>query len=216
MSSNDSSQVIVKVMIIGNPSVGKTSLLMRFIENRFSYSTIGTIGIDFREKNYSYAELTKTENTGPDIRLQIWDSSGQDQFKNITQSFFRQADGFILVYDITDLASYTSLIAWLQNIERLCHKQIPVVILGNKMDLENRRVIDSRLAKNFADSHCLEYYEVSAAKNEDNRIQQVIDQFALRSYIAKRDYKPTVTGSFYLRNSASAKSEPVEAEDKCC
>lgn len=216
---NITEQCVIKIMLLGNQGVGKTSLLMRFMENKFSYSPNSTIGIDFKEKIISHnylAELTgnSTLDKDIDIRLQIWDSTGQEQFKTITESFYRRSEGIILIYDITDMTSYTDLIHWLQGIENRCYDGMPVIILGNKQDLDVNRVIDSKLGNNFAQRYKLEHYEVSAATDSDI-VNEIFFKFTYRCYIAKKNRNNQVTGSFYLKQNNKKLHDDIE-DHKCC
>ncbi|MEN2496995.1 MAG: hypothetical protein MHMPM18_001445 [Marteilia pararefringens] len=118
-----------KILVIGNPNVGKTQILNGFHNEKFSQHSTATIGVE-----YKYRELTVDDKN---IRVNTWDTAGQERFKSISTSYFRNTDGCIIVYDLTDQASFTALNNWLQLLRENEDSQCPVsvMIVGNKSDL---------------------------------------------------------------------------------
>ena len=98
---------VFKILLIGNSAVGKSSLLMRFAEDIFSENFLPTIGVDFKIRTF--------EAAGSKVKLQMWDTAGQQKFKTITSAYYRGAQGILLVYDITDKKSFTDLQQWLED-----------------------------------------------------------------------------------------------------
>ena len=148
---------IIKLLLIGESSVGKTSVMFRFSDDVFSYTNIPTIGIDFKIKT--------VQIDGKKIKLQIWDTSGQERFDAITRQYYRGAMGIILVYDITFAKSFDRTEKWIRNIQENASDDVEKVLLGNKCDIENHRVISKERGENLAKDYGMKFYETSAKNN---------------------------------------------------
>ncbi len=146
--------VTFKILTIGESGVGKTCILRRFVENKFLKNHLATIGIDFKTK-------TLTINN-QEIKLKIWDTAGQERFRNITTQYYKGADGIVLVYDVTDEASYEKIKDWMDQILSNTQKEdIGLVLLGNKCDMEPRNVTEEQGNK-MAEELKISYFETSA------------------------------------------------------
>ena len=148
---------IFKVLLLGNSSVGKSSIFLRFVDDIWNDTFVPTIGVDFKIKTF--------EVDGKKVKLQIWDTAGQERFKNIISSYYKGAHGILVMYDITDKESFKNITNWLIEIEKNAGKNILKVLVGNKCDLEDKRVISFNQGKEFADSYGLKFIETSAKKN---------------------------------------------------
>ena len=150
-------EFIFKVLLLGNSNVGKSSLFLRFVDDIWNDTFVPTIGVDFKIKTF--------EIDSKKIKMQIWDTAGQERFKNIIASYYRGAHGILLLYDVTDRDSFKNLSNWLIEIEKNANKNILRVLIGNKCDLEDKRVISYNQGKEFADTYGLKFIETSAKKN---------------------------------------------------
>jgi len=130
---------LFKLLLIGDSGVGKSCLLLRFADDTYAESYISTIGVDFKIKTVSL--------DGQTIKLQIWDTAGQERFRTITSSYYRGAHGIIVVYDVTDGESYTNVKQWLEEIQRYACEGVNKLLVGNKCDLANKRVVDKKSAE---------------------------------------------------------------------
>ncbi len=151
--SSESSKTF-KILTIGESGVGKTCILRRFVENKFLKNHLATIGIDFK---------TKTLNiNNQEIKLKIWDTAGQERFRNITTQYYKGADGIVLIYDVTDDASYEKIRDWMEQIlSNTKREDIGLVLLGNKCDMEPRAVTEEQGNK-MAEELKVSYFETSA------------------------------------------------------
>ena len=151
--SSESSKTF-KILTIGESGVGKTCILRRFVENKFLKNHLATIGIDFK---------TKTLNiNNQEIKLKIWDTAGQERFRNITTQYYKGADGIVLIYDVTDDASYEKIRDWMEQIlSNTKREDISLVLLGNKCDMEPRAVTEEQGNK-MAEELKVSYFETSA------------------------------------------------------
>ncbi|KAH3903013.1 probable GTP-binding protein YPT1 [Saccharomycodes ludwigii] len=148
---------LFKLLLIGDSGVGKSCLLLRFADDTYTQDYISTIGVDFKIKTI--------ELDGKTIKLQIWDTAGQERFRTITSSYYRGAHGIIIVYDVTDLQSFQNVKTWLQEIDRFGNTGVLKVIVGNKNDLKDKKVVDFETAKEFADSLNIPILETSALES---------------------------------------------------
>ena len=125
----------IKVITLGNSSVGKTSFLMKYIDNSFTLTYTTTLGIDFKQKKIKLKD-------GRDVRLRIFDTAGQERFKAVSVSFIKKADGVILMYDISDLESFEAVENWIKSIREIGKDNLPIILVGNKCDLsDDKRMI---------------------------------------------------------------------------
>ncbi|XP_023327769.1 ras-related protein Rab-10-like [Eurytemora carolleeae] len=149
--------LLFKLLLIGDSGVGKTCILFRFSEDAFNTTFISTIGIDFKIKTI--------ELRGKKIKLQIWDTAGQERFHTITTSYYRGAMGIMLVYDITNAKSFDNIAKWLRNIDEHANEDVERMILGNKCDMEDKRVISKERGDAIAREHSVRFLETSAKTN---------------------------------------------------
>jgi len=157
---------IFKIVIIGDSGVGKSCMLLRFADNEFTDSYISTIGVDFKIKTLNVE--------GTNVKLQIWDTAGQDRFRTITSSYYRHANGIIIAYDITDTQSFENVQKWLEEITRYATEDVAKLIVGNKCDLESERVVKFEDGKHMANSFDIPFIETSA-KSSTNVINAFME-----------------------------------------
>ena len=149
--------LLFKLLLIGDSGVGKTCILFRFSDDAFNTTFISTIGIDFKIKTI--------ELRGKKIKLQIWDTAGQERFHTITTSYYRGAMGIMLVYDITNSKSFDNIAKWLRNIQEHANEDVEKMILGNKCDMEDKRVIPKERGEAIAKENGIRFLETSAKTN---------------------------------------------------
>ncbi|XP_013789783.1 LOW QUALITY PROTEIN: ras-related protein Rab-3-like [Limulus polyphemus] len=146
-----------KILIIGNSSVGKTSFLFRYADDSFTSAFVSTVGIDFKVKTVFRQDKR--------VKLQIWDTAGQERYRTITTAYYRGAMGFILMYDVTNEESYNSVQDWVTQIKTYSWDNAQVILVGNKCDMEDERVVSTERGKQLADQLGLEFFETSAKEN---------------------------------------------------
>eukprot|EP01083_Nonionella_stella_P268952 909526_1 len=151
--------VLLKLLMIGDSGVGKSCLLLRFCDESFTQSFITTIGIDFKIKSMDI--------DGQRVKLQIWDTAGQERFRTITTAYYRGAMGILLVYDTTDEQSFLNIRNWMRNIEQHASNSIQLLLVGNKCDLSDTRLISTERGQALADEYGIKFFEASA-KNDTN------------------------------------------------
>jgi len=144
----------IKLLMIGDSGVGKTCLLLRYANDSFSPTFITTIGIDFKIKNI--------EIEGKRVKMQIWDTAGQERFRTITTSYFRGAQGIILVYDTTDRRSFESIRNWISQIQQHADVHANKILVGNKCDIVDEKVVSTEEAMKLAKEYNMAFFEASA------------------------------------------------------
>ena len=157
MSTPQDYDYLFKVLLIGNSSVGKSSLLLRFVDNQWNDLFVPTIGVDFK--------IRTMEIDNKNVKLQIWDTAGQERFKNITASYYRGAHGIFVVYDISDTESFKNINNWLIEIEKNANKNVYKILVGNKCDLDDKRTVSYQQGKELAETYGMQFIETSAKSN---------------------------------------------------
>ena len=157
-----------KLILIGDSSVGKTNLLTQYVDGKTSENFISTIGIEFKNK------IIELENRRK-IRLQIWDTSGQEKFKALTKNYFRGCDAALFVFDVTNKDSFDNIKDWLKLYYEVNGENSKKILIGNKIDKENR-VINKIELKNFAEDNGLKPFEISVKNKEgiDEMFKEIV------------------------------------------
>lgn len=155
--TNATYDFLIKLLLIGDSGVGKSCLLLRFSDDSFTPSFITTIGIDFKIKTIDLE--------GKKIKLQIWDTAGQERFRTITTAYYRGAMGILLVYDTTDLQSFQNIRNWIRNIEQHAADNVDKILVGNKCDIIEEKVVATEDGKKLADEKGIPFFETSAKTN---------------------------------------------------
>ncbi|XP_077184021.1 ras-related protein Rab-37 isoform X2 [Paroedura picta] len=143
------------VMLVGDSGVGKTCFLIQFKDGAFLSGTfIATVGIDFRNKVVTV--------DGVKVKLQIWDTAGQERFRSVTHAYYRDAQALLLLYDITNRMSFDNIRAWLTEIHEYAHKDVVIMLLGNKADVNSERMIRTEDGESLAREYGVPFMETSA------------------------------------------------------
>jgi len=145
---------IIRMLLIGDSNVGKSSLLLRWTENSYSDTFMATIGVDFKIRNIELGDDT--------WKVQIWDTAGQERFRTITTSYYRGAHGVLLVYSITNRESFHNILKWLQEVEKYGQENTLKVLVGNKSDEEDTRVVATQEGRDLASKYNMYFFETSA------------------------------------------------------
>eukprot|EP00271_Cylindrocystis_brebissonii_P008807 TRINITY_DN23303_c0_g1_i1.p1 TRINITY_DN23303_c0_g1~~TRINITY_DN23303_c0_g1_i1.p1 ORF type:complete len:214 (-),score=27.42 TRINITY_DN23303_c0_g1_i1:71-712(-) len=164
-------EIRLKLLLIGDSSVGKSSLLLRFAEDSFSTTFISTIGVDFKTRT--------VELDGEQTKLSIWDTAGQERFRTITAAYYRGANGIVLVYDVTSESSFNSIRSWISNIKEHANENVCKILVGNKCDMDDKRVITAAQGQALAKEFGISFFETSA--KADINVEQAFQSIAKES-----------------------------------
>ncbi len=148
-------EFLYKILLLGDSSVGKTCFLMRYVDNTFQEIHMSTIGLDYKLKTVQLED-------GKMVKIQIWDTAGQDRFRSITKNYYKGAHGIVLIYDVTNKKSFENVSNWINQIREEVSDKVTIVLVGNKIDEEEKRVVTTEQGKKMADDFKLMFFECSA------------------------------------------------------
>ena len=198
-----------QLLIIGDATVGKTSILSRFANNSFNSNYLATVGLDFFTKDEIFDDTI--------IRIKIWDTAGQERYKSLTKGFFRNAQGIIIVYDVTNIESFNNLKYWIQSFQNnidLEQNDVPAIIIGNKIDLPEREV-EKINGEKFAIGEKYEYFETSAKSGEG--VNEAIRFLVSKIFENPNDYKKNKENkNIKIKGENNNKENKSEKIKKCC
>eukprot|EP00668_Euglena_longa_P023932 GGOE01029878.1.p1 GENE.GGOE01029878.1~~GGOE01029878.1.p1 ORF type:complete len:219 (+),score=39.08 GGOE01029878.1:36-659(+) len=198
---------IFKTIIVGDSGVGKTCLLERFVDDRFLVDFATTIGVDFK--------LYVMQTDGKVIKLQIWDTAGQERFRGITNSFYRGANGILLCFDVTSARSFDNLSTWLEQIKQYAAPSTPIVLVGCKGDLGDKRQVAHSDAVDFAKQIGSAYIETSSKDNVNvHNAFEYIARTLLHDAFTKASSEVAAEGA--TRLSALPGPKQKKKNDDCC
>ena len=200
-SESSQDEIPLKIMILGNTSVGKTSFIMKFTENTFQEVHLATIGVDFKTKTITY--------NNKKYRLSIYDTTGQERFKSLAFSLIKNVDGIILIYDVTDESTFNSIPNWIQSAREKKGQNYPMIMLGNKIDLIDERKVRTEEGEEIAKKYGLDFFEISNKEsvNIEDSIMTLVEKILLN--IEKNGRKEN--SATILSTNAFKKSKK-----KCC
>ena len=193
-----------KLSALGETQVGKTSILIKYTEGTFSESPLATIGVDFQVK--------KETVQGKQIEVQIWDSAGQEKYRSISKQYYNRAQGILLVYDITKRDTFSAIKHWLKDIDSQVQTNPQIVLIGNKLDLSSKRVVDEDEAIEFAKSHKIPFFETSAKTGEGiDKAMSALIQNVFNDVVLNKNKRGRAQGSFHVGGN-----NKNQKDGKCC
>ena len=192
-----------QILVIGDSSVGKTSIISRYANGTFKEEYLATVGLDYYSKDEMFDNKT--------IQVKLWDTAGQERFQSLTQNYFRNAEGVLLTYDITNSDSFDNLKNWIDSIKKNMEGKnifIPVIIIGNKIDMEDSREIEKEAAQKFSKENNYKYFVTSAKTGEgvDKAIRELVSQI-LKNDGQMDEQKEARADSVQIQNNINNNSQ---------
>ncbi|XP_016431322.1 ras-related protein Rab-43 [Sinocyclocheilus rhinocerous] len=193
LDSDDSYDLVFKIVLVGDVGVGKTCVVQRFKTGIFIEKQGNTIGVDFTMKTL--------EIHGKRVKLQIWDTAGQERFRTITQSYYRSANGAIITYDITKRASFMSVPKWMEDVKKYGGSNIVPLLIGNKSDLPDLREVPLEDAQTMA--HQLDFVSaIETSAKDSSNVEEAFNKMASELILRHGGpmFTENVTDSFKLNS----------------
>lgn len=175
----------IKLLLLGDSGVGKSSLIVRWTHDTFSPSLVSTVGVNFKNKKVTFR--------GECLQVQVWDTAGQEQFHKITTSYYKGAQGIMLVYDVSDANSLANVEYWIKNIKTHASDSVQVVLVGNKIDLRNtdseKKCADTQRGKDISCKFGVSFFETSAkdSSNVEDAFMTLVGHIADATSPAKQN-----------------------------
>eukprot|EP00026_Physarum_polycephalum_P012142 Phypoly_transcript_12418.p1 GENE.Phypoly_transcript_12418~~Phypoly_transcript_12418.p1 ORF type:complete len:205 (+),score=25.81 Phypoly_transcript_12418:458-1072(+) len=195
---------LFKLLLVGEPGIGKSCLLLRFADDTFAETYVSTIGVDFKIKSVDIG--------GKAIKLQMWDTAGQERFRTITSSYYRGAHGIMLCFDLAVQSSFEKLSDWLKDVAKYAPSNIAIMLCGLKTDLDDQRSISKEEAEAFAHKNKLRYIEASPKDGTNvNEAFMTLTKDILERTLHSPKPEPPVTVS----SSIDTSLPPTESKCNC-
>ena len=192
------SDITIKLLLIGNAYVGKTLIVQKFLDNTFSKTTMTTIGVDLQ---YKVLDIN-----GKKVKYLIWDTAGEDRMKTMTYAYYRGCHVVLIVYDVTSKKSFENVTTWVECVDKFAKSNVLRILVGNKTDLEDKRVISKEEGKKLAEENGLKFYEISAKTM--NGLVEMFEDVA-KEYVQIYEQKA-------IKNFQLKKMKETKAKSRCC
>ena len=202
MSDNEESyDILLKLVMIGDSGVGKTNILSRYINNEFSSITKATVGVEF------FSTLIKKNNKL--IKLQIWDTAGQERYKSITSAYYKGAKGAFVVYDITKMKTFKNLDKWITELKANGNEDIHIILIGNKLDLEKNREVMTNDVKRKAEELKVGYFETSAldGSNIEHAFDVIVEEMSKKIPVEDINVKKVINNNKVINIDVNKKDD---------
>lgn len=202
----------VKICLLGDSYIGKTSFCTRLKYDLFEYISINTVGVDFMSKDFDV--ITSKESIK--ILWYLYDTAGQELYQSIVQSYYRDATVFLLGFDLTDIKSFKNLEKWLKEISHYNHSYYKIYLFGNKLDLTDKIKVSVNMVKELIEKYKIDYFEISVKNN--NGIKNMLRHINqdLGEYIIETDNDILEENNIKLLNHKKINLKPVNYDYKCC
>lgn len=205
---------LLKVILIGEAGVGKSSILLRFTDDRFTDDPLSTIGVDLKVKPL---EMTNSQGERKRIKVTLWDTAGQERFRTLTASYFHGLHAVIIVYDVTRRETFDKLPSWVEEVDRNTHGPVVRVLVGNKVDQAESRQVTRKEGELWAQERGMMFVE-SSAKTKHGVQQVFMECFrqVLDSSILLQQGHSKGAKSLVDNNSENAHLPSQEKQGSCC
>ena len=179
MADEEEYEMMAKIILIGDSSVGKTNIMSKYLKNQFNENSKATVGVEFGSKLFNL--------NGHNVKAQIWDTAGQEKYKAITGAYYKGSKGAFVVYDITRKETFDSVDKWINDLKMLGDPRLIIIIIGNKCDLEEKREILKEQGEEKAKSFGCAFLETSALSGDniekgfEMMINEIFKKFGISS-----------------------------------
>ena len=204
----EKTDLTIKIVLVGESSVGKTNLLLRYSENRFDQESKATIGMDFVSVNRT--------SMGQKVKAQFWDTAGQEKYKALSASYYKITNGVILVYDVSRRESFNRVVSWLNDLTMNAPRGVQKMLIGNKIDTE--REVSTEEGRKFAKDNNMFFFETSAKTNHDQCVNVAFDivvEECVKELVAQNEKNKSIDYN-EIKHSVIALEDPTQSDPKPC
>ena len=203
-------ELLYKIIIIGDTCVGKSNILSRYLKDEFREDSKSTVGVELGSK------FLKVKGVG--TKLQIWDTAGQERYRSITSSYFKGSHGCFIVYDITNETSFEDVNKWYEQAQKESSKEVSIILVGNKCDLENERKVSKEKGEEKARALNCPFFETSALSKikVDDIFNEMVNNIFDRTGGAKNEEDDDIEIINENDKAVSLKTEQPEQKKGCC
>lgn len=194
-------------MVIGDAGVGKSCLILQYVDRLFTQSFISTLGVDHKQK------IEQLGNTR--IKVEVWDTVGQERFRTITSSYYKGASGILVVFDITTKSSFEHVNTWLEEIESFACPTHVKALIGNKTDLDASRAVSTQEAEEFAQAKGMLYFETTATEH-DSTSRPFVEVVSTILETLRPTPLPADPDIIRLTTSNTSREKPDQGRSNCC
>ena len=212
---DDNIDLLIKVVIVGDSSVGKTNLLSRFVSNSFNENSRNTIGVDFSAVDLNI--------NGQNIKAQFWDTAGQEKYRSIAAAYYKNAQGIIITYDVTREQTFQNIQSWYDELREQGEPDVEVILIGNKVDLEAQRAITTEQGEQMAKEKGMFFMETSAKTNQDSCVENafsvLLQEIVRKSEDRVKESKVLEIGNPALDRNQRTSEDPQSGSNAhgiCC
>ena len=210
MIDDESYDLLYKIIIIGDSNVGKSNILSRYTKDQFQGNSKATVGVELGTK------FVKVEGVG--AKLQIWDTAGQERYRSLTSSYYKGCHGCFIVYDITNEASFESISTWYEQAVKEAGKDVSLILVGNKCDLENERKVSKEQGEEKAKTMNASFFETSALSkvNIDDIFNEIVNNIYQRTKGQKNDDDDDIEIINENEKAINLTPQPTPEKKGCC
>ena len=206
MDELEESEMIFKIILVGDIGVGKTNILSKYISNKFETDSKSTIGVELSTKTFNI--------NNNKINAQIWDTAGQEKYKSLTKAYYKGALGALVIYDITQKITFENIDKWISDLKISADEKVSIILIGNKSDLEEKREVSKEDGENKAKLNGISFLETSALNG--NNIEIAFKTLVKNVYNKCHNQFDTMAHVEIIRGKTSLIEEPKKERKKCC
>ena len=206
MDELEESEMIFKIILVGDIGVGKTNILSKYISNKFETDSKSTIGVELSTKTFNI--------NNNKINAQIWDTAGQEKYKSLTKAYYKGALGALVIYDITQKITFENIDKWISDLKISAYEKVSIILIGNKSDLEEKREVSKEDGENKAKLNEISFLETSALNG--NNIEIAFKTLVKNVYNKCHNEFDTMAHVEIIRGKTIKIEEPKKERKKCC
>jgi Ras-related protein Rab-11A len=203
----ESSEMIFKILIIGDSTTGKTNILSKYLHNKFDKASKATIGVELSRKIYTIKNVK--------VEAQIWDTAGQERYRSITKAYYKGALGALIVYDITKKETFDNIENWIADLRNSADKKATIILVGNKNDLEEERKVSKDIGESKAKEFGFAFLETSAlnGSNIELAFQTLIEEVYKNHH---KEFEPSNNLEILKGKAINLEENEDKKTIKCC